>query len=494
MASCIAMESLCEMMRKQNIDLHTDSRDVTPGSIFVALPSASDTQPGGEIFIQDAVRAGAAFVVCQPDIIESCSLGAGDDSVRFVPSVSPREDLGILSQSRYGIPDFPIYGVTGTNGKTTVTYLLEYLFQACGRKTGVLGTIAYRWAGHCEEAPLTTPGCLKLHEMLSQMQASGTEAAFMEVSSHALDQNRLAGIALAGGIFTNLTQDHLDYHHTMDAYFSAKSRLFLEENGRPISDRLAVIGTDDRWGIRLASLIPGSVGFGLHPSEITSRFLQVEMLRCSPDGLDLRFRGLADIPCLHTPQIGWHNAENMAAAAALALSVGLQPADLSCLEGFLGVPGRLERIDNPYGKHIFVDFAHTPDALEHVLKTLRMVGFTQIVTVFGCGGDRDRTKRPLMGEAVARYSDVVVVTSDNPRTEDPERIMDDIMPSLSAAGKVIRKADRREATSVALDSLKPGGVLLVAGKGHEKTQKIGGHVYPYSDQNVIRELLGCSSR
>lgn len=480
-----SLASLASLVAAQKIFLCADSRKVTPGCVFFALPG--NTVDGG-VFIEDAVSRGAAWVVCRPEHTRLCG------PAKPIVCLNPRQAMGSLANAFYetaSLP-FPVIGVTGTNGKTTVTYLLDHMFLAGKKKTGVLGTITYRWPGHEEDAPLTTPDCLELHAMFAQMRETGVEVACMEVSSHALEQDRVAGVAFKGAVFTNLTQDHLDYHKDMEAYFQAKSRLFLHAEGRPFTDRVMAVGTDNIWGAKLARMLPEPIRYGLQPRpEKNGRYLKGEILSNAPEGLHLRMSFEDRIWDLKSPLVGQFNAENLLAVQALGLGLNFNPADFKCFETFGGVPGRLERILNPQEFNIFVDYAHTPDALINVLSALRSAGFKRLVTVFGCGGNRDRTKRPLMGEAVAQLSDVAVLTSDNPRHEDPEAIMNDTMPGLAGAGLVIKEVDRRQAIKKALELLLPGDALLVAGKGHERTQQIGSVKYPFSDQQVIREMLGC---
>ncbi len=470
----------------EGLDLCIDSRRVTPGCVFVALPGS---RTDGASFIADAVAKGAAYVVCSPEAAEHCG------KAEVVDCADPRQALGLLARARYGTGrlGFPVVGVTGTNGKTTTTYLLDHLFASAGYRTGVLGTVSYRWPGYCQDAPMTTPDCLDVHADLASMREAGVQAAFMEVSSHALDQQRVAGIDFGGAVFTNLTQDHLDYHGDMENYFQAKRRLFVDDGGKAFSDRVMAIGTDGEWGLRLARLAPEAIGFGLGPQpEGVRRYMRARVLSSDTAGLRLHVLFEGREWELSSPLVGNFNAENLLGVQAIAVGMGLSPEVFSCFETFCGVPGRLERIPNPQGLDIFVDYAHTPDALVNVLTSLRGAGFGRIVTVFGCGGDRDRTKRPLMGAAVARLSDVAVLTSDNPRHEDPEAIMHDVMPGLASAHEVIADADRRQAIRKALAMLRPGDALLVAGKGHESTQQIGDVRHPFSDQQTIRELLGCA--
>jgi len=375
-----------------------------------------------------------------------------------------------------------------------VTYLLGHLFEAAGKKTGVIGTVSYRWPGHEEDAPLTTPDTLRLHAMLAAMREAGVQAAFMEASSHALDQRRTAGIPFSGCVFTNLTQDHLDYHKDMEDYFAAKARLFHEQ-----ANGIIAVNAGDAWGRRLLAGLRGAIAYGLKDKmpEQAGAALTGEILSNTPEGLRLGLSFGKRQWTIRSPLIGAYNAENLLAALAVGLGSGFGPEQLDRFNDFYGVPGRLERVPARFqGQelHVFVDYAHTPDALINVLGTLREVGFSRLIAVFGCGGDRDRGKRPLMGEAVARLSDVAVLTSDNPRHEDPLSIMADVMPGLRQGAKADIRAepDRRKAIELALSLARPGDVVLVAGKGHERTQQIGDCKHPFSDQSTVRELAPCA--
>ncbi len=464
-------------------EVRSDSRQVRPGDIFVAVPGASED---GARFIPQAVAAGASAVVCRA----GAAVGAGEGTCRCIEHHDPREALWRLAAARWHTDSLPlrVIGITGTNGKTTTVALLEHLFTAAGHRVGVLGTVTYRWPGHSEAAPLTTPDPLSLHAMLARMAEAGVELAFMEVSSHALAQQRVSGVPFAGAAFTNLTQDHLDFHPDMESYFRAKARLFLE---LPREDKAMAVNADDPWGRRLLELCPGALSFGLGRGAPGRRHLWGELLASGTAGTHLRMRLDGEEWELRSPLVGAFNAANLLTAQAIALELGLQPSAMAALETFAGVCGRLERVPNPQGLHVFVDYAHTPDALVNVLTALRGAGFGRIVTVFGCGGNRDRTKRPLMGEAVARHADVAVLTSDNPRNEDPGAILEDVLPGLAAAREVVVEPDRRAATARALAMLGPEDALLIAGKGHEDYQIIQGVKHHYSDQEVVRELLRC---
>lgn len=478
--------ALLDECGRGGIEVRADSRQVGSSDIFVAVPGVKED---GARFIPAAVEAGAKVIVCAARSEEAAA--AASAGCRVVYHADPREALWRLAQARWHTDTLPIriVGVTGTNGKTTCTYLLERLFAQAGHKLGVMGTVSYRWPGHNEAAPLTTPDVLSVHAMLAAMARDGVDVAVMEVSSHAIDQQRVCGVPFSGAAFTNLTQDHLDYHQGMESYFQAKARLFLE---LPRADKAMAVNADDAWGRRLLELCPTALSFGLQKGAPNRRHLWGELLSSTTEGCHLRM-SLEDMRWdLRSPLVGAFNASNLLAVQAVALEMGIEPEAFKALESFTGVSGRLERVDNPQGLSVFVDYAHTPDALENVLKALREAGFKRIVTVFGCGGNRDRTKRPIMGEAVARWSDVAVLTSDNPRFEDPEAILNDVLPGLATAKEVVVEVDRRAATSKALSMLGKNDALLIAGKGHEDYQIIQGVKHHYSDQEVVREILQCA--
>jgi UDP-N-acetylmuramoyl-L-alanyl-D-glutamate--2,6-diaminopimelate ligase len=512
-----SLQELRDMLRSGRAGLCADSRLARPGDVFVAVPGS---RVDGAKFSREALLAGAVAVVGRdgPDAWPDMPPPSGGDAL-FVASDDPARDLGLLAGALYGTDTlpFPVFGVTGTNGKTTVTHLLEHLFGSAGQKVGVLGTVSYRWPGHEEEAPLTTPDTLRLHAMLAAMRQAGVQAAFMEVSSHALDQRRVAGIPFAGCVFTNLTQDHLDYHRDMEHYFAAKARLFHEAmDGSSVRTSHAggagvkavkAVNAGDAWGRRLLADLPEALSYGLR--DALGGFeaaLTGEILANTPGGLHLDLAWKKRRWTIRSSLIGAYNAENLLAAMAVALGFGFDPERMDCFGDFHGVPGRLERVPARFRgeeAHVFVDYAHTPDALIKVLTALRGAGFSRLITVFGCGGDRDRAKRPLMGEAVARLSDVAVLTSDNPRHEDPLAIMADVLPGLDKGAQagaqggarrvdIRTEADRRKAIELGLSLVRPGDVLLIAGKGHERTQQIGACRHPFSDQAVVRELAPCA--
>ncbi|QJT08863.1 UDP-N-acetylmuramoyl-L-alanyl-D-glutamate--2,6-diaminopimelate ligase [Oceanidesulfovibrio marinus] len=486
-------EELIEKVSRGLI-VRTHSGRVQPGEAFLALPSTGGKS--GLDFVDQAIERGATWVVTGESGADMASTDT--DGVYWVVVDDVRAALGRLATAHFNtrILPFPLVGVTGTNGKTTVCHLLEHLFRATGRYTGLLGTIRERWPGEDRPAELTTQGCWELHECMAAMIDAGVEAAFMEVSSHALDQNRVAGLQFACAVLTNLTQDHLDYHKDMESYGQAKAILF--EN-LPEADKYSVLNWDDEFGRTLLPRVVNPVGYGM--GEMPETILRNDgwglagsLVKSSIDGMVLAVECMGgpydgDGFNLQTGLVGAYNAHNLLAAMAAGLSLGLHPDDLSALADFHGVPGRLERVAASSGLNIFVDYAHTPDALDNVLREMRPLTEGKLVTVFGCGGDRDRTKRPLMAQAACKYSDIVVLTSDNPRTEDPQAILDDVNAGMAGCAESVTEVDRRKAIGIALDLVRPGDALLVAGKGHEDYQIIGREKRPFSDQAVIREYL-----
>lgn len=491
--------------RSHAAGLSVHSGKISRGDIFVSLPRAVPAGPdgpdysGAETHVLQAVAAGAGRIVCTRPVWDGvrCAIDAvpasspvGALRVAFVDDA--RDALGQLAAAYYATDASAVtlLAITGTNGKTTSTYLLEAILRRAGLTPGVIGTVEYRWPGHREESPLTTPGILALHEMVAAMGAAGADAGILEVSSHAIEQNRVAGLRFSGGLFTNLTQDHLDYHGNMEDYFNVKARLFEENNPFMTDSPALAANIDDAHGMRLFDANPAVLGYGLGGPR--GRVVSGEILEQGRDGLHLRMTYSGMSWELASPLVGEFNAYNLLGAQALALALGVETRHMRALADFCGVPGRLERVPNSRDLSVFVDYAHTPDALRKALQALRGAKFSRIITVFGCGGDRDRAKRPLMGRAAAQLSDVAVLTSDNPRTEDPLRIMADVKPGLAGAGKVVEEADRRKAIGLALEELRPGDALLIAGKGHEPYQVIGTTKYPFSDRDVVREYLGCA--
>ena len=465
---------------RQGLTVKTHSARVNEGDVFIALPG---TRHDGTMYIDEALERGAGYIVAS-----NVNRWAHDASAEFLVHPSPRQALGELAAAHFGTgkAGMNVVGITGTNGKTTTSYLIEHLLTSAGKKVGVIGTVNVRWPGQCHDVGMTTPDCWTVHDFLARMREDGVDVVCMEVSSHALDQERVAGIDFDLAVFTNLTQDHLDYHHDMESYFLAKARLF---QGTDKDVPFGIINADDPYGKRLLRDNAYCMGYGLEEGG-KGNWLTGELNGCTRNGLDLTMSRDDERWTLVSPLVGRHNAMNLLAAQAVGLSLGLPVSAMQALEGFTGVPGRLQRVVNPRGLDIFVDYAHTPDALEKVCQALQGLGFGRLHVVFGCGGDRDPSKRPLMGAAVAANADVAIVTSDNPRHEDPEAIIDEILPGMMGlSATMIREGDRKTAIAKGIDGMDAGDVLLIAGKGHEAYQQINDTRHPFDDVRVVMEIL-----
>jgi UDP-N-acetylmuramoyl-L-alanyl-D-glutamate--2,6-diaminopimelate ligase len=429
---------------------------------------------------------------------------AAPEGVTVVRVPQARLALAHLSAAFYDHPsrELTLVGITGTNGKTSTTYLLEAILGAAGYRVGVVGTVNYRVGDATWPAPVTTPESLDLQRLLREMRTHDVSHVLLEVSSHALDLSRVDCVAFNAGVFTNLSQDHLDYHRDLDDYFAAKSRLFLEILGNGSgSQGLAVLNLDDPRGHELKDAVSvPALTYGCHPqSKVRPR-----NYRFRQDGLEALLttpRGEVEIT---SNLVGPFNLANILAAAATALGLGIELDSIARgLAALTGVPGRLERFGPPKGPSLFVDYAHTPAAITQALGALKTLNFSRIITVFGCGGDRDRTKRPLMARAAAAGSQLVIVTSDNPRTEDPLAIIREIEPGLSASGLPELTAaaagqgetgylvvpDRKEAIRLAVALARPGEAVLVAGKGHENYQIWGTERRHFDDREEVAEAL-----
>jgi UDP-N-acetylmuramoyl-L-alanyl-D-glutamate--2,6-diaminopimelate ligase len=452
-------------------DVTYRSADVRPGALFFCVPG---DHVDGHDFAAEAERAGAAAVVAERPLAVACAQV-------LVPNV--RWAMGPMSSAFFGDPSrgFPVVGVTGTNGKTTTTYLLESIFGAAGLVPGVVGTTGVRIAGRAIPFDRTTPEAPDLQRLLARMGEEGVRAAAMEVSSHGLDQRRVDGTRYACAVFTNLSQDHLDYHGTMEAYFEAKARLFT-----PDLSAEAVVDVDTEEGRRLAarSTVP-TLTFGVRAvdADVVATDVTIEAR-----GIAFRAGGLS----IHSPLRGPYNVSNCLAACTAARRMGV--GDDAIAEGIArlaGVPGRLEPVDAGQPFTVLVDYAHTPDSLENVLRATReLAGDGRLIVVFGCGGDRDRGKRPLMGEAATRLADRTIVTSDNPRSEDPLAIVAEIEPgAVRGGGAYTIEPDRRAAIAAAVAEASPGDVVVIAGKGHETGQQFADHTVPFDDREVSREEL-----
>lgn len=462
-----------------------DSRKVERGDCFVAIRGVGTD---GHAFAQEAFQKGASVVVLERDDAVPDALCMHAGVVKIVVSDS-RKALARLSSNFYGNPSkkMRVVGVTGTNGKTTSTHLIQSILEAAGETVGLIGTIEYRLGTESVPATHTTPESLELNELMARMAAAGCTSVSMEISSHALDQSRVYGIDFRAAAFTNLTQDHLDYHKTMEEYFKAKKILF--DSLSPES--WAVTNRDDDWGRKLfASSRSHSLSYGFD-GEADVRVVSAE-LSLRGTGISVNYGG--ETISLSTPLVGRFNVYNVLTASTVCLALGV-PVEF-IRRGVANLPvvrGRFERISSPAGWTAIIDYAHTPDALEKCLRTIHDILPKQrngrIITVFGAGGDRDKTKRPLMGAVAADLSDLVIVTSDNPRTEDPESIINDVLGGVPAGSEVMRDADRRKAVEKALELAVPDDVVLVAGKGHEDYQVIGKEKTHFSDREIVEEFI-----
>ena len=482
------------------LSIHYRAQEVTPGGIFVAI---CGEVADGHDYIDEALSRGAAAVLAQKRVREDKKIFLVKDS---------RQALDQTAAAFYGHPseDVTLIGVTGTNGKTTVTYLVESILSAAGFRTGVIGTVNYRYAGHAFDNPVTTPESLDLQRILAEMKAEGISHVVMEVSSHGIDLGRVASCRFDVGAFTNLTQDHLDYHKTMEGYWASKQRFFTELliRGPKGGRSTAALNTDSPYGLELLQQLstlprmPATITYGkgeknnVYPTEQSIDLSGIRATIVTPVGsLTVRSR-----------LVGTYNLENILCAVSVGTALALPPdAIREGLDAAVSVPGRLERVDDSLGRMVFVDYAHTPDALRNVLETLRGVSRNRLICVFGCGGDRDKGKRPQMGRIAGRLCDLAVVTSDNPRTEAPDRIIDGIVAGIreemtreiswegpdawtgTRGYRVV--SDRARAIREAIAAAKPGDVVLIAGKGHETYQIIGKNKRAFDDRLVAAEAL-----
>ncbi|SBW25829.1 UDP-N-acetylmuramoyl-L-alanyl-D-glutamate-2, 6-diaminopimelate ligase [Candidatus Protofrankia californiensis] len=466
-----------------------DSRAVRPGDLYAALPGA---HVHGAAFVEQAVTAGAVAVLTDragaERVAAATTAGGG---VPVLLAADPRASLGPIASRVYGAPSaaLKVLGVTGTNGKTTVAYLLEAGLRAAGHTTGLVGTVQTRLAGAAIPSVRTTPEATDLQALLAVMVERGVTAAAMEVSSHAIALHRVGGIRFAGAAFTNLSQDHLDFHPSMEDYFAAKAALFTPER-----TGVSVIDTDTLWGCRLAAAVPDAITCGMDADahwravDVAAGPTGTTFGALGPHGQDVRVR-------IALP--GAFNVGNALVALALLVATGV-PAQVAAagLASLPGVPGRMERVDAGQPFLGLVDYAHTPDAVETLLRTVRPLVAGRVIVVLGCGGDRDRGKRPLMGAAAAAGADLSIFTSDNPRSEDPEVIIAQMCTGVrtlpvGARGGVMVEPDRAAAIRLAVSFARPEDAVVLAGKGHETGQEHGGTVTPFDDRDVLRvELAG----
>jgi UDP-N-acetylmuramoyl-L-alanyl-D-glutamate--2,6-diaminopimelate ligase len=451
-----------------------DSREVGPGTLFVARRGVS---VDGHDFISDAAEHGSPAIVCEefPDVIRQ--------GVTYIKVNGSAHALGVIASNFHNNPSehLQLVGITGTNGKTTTSTLLYRLFRELGYKCGLISTVEIRVNDELMPSTHTTPDPVKLNAILALMVREGCEFCFMEVSSHAVDQKRISGLHYKGAVFTNITHDHLDYHKTFDEYLKAKKRFF---DGLP-ADAFALYNNDDRNGQVMVQETRASVSsFGLKGMADH----KCKVLENNLSGLLLNIDG-HDVLC---KLIGSFNAYNILAVYSVAVMLGEDSIDtLAAISGLDAVEGRFQYMRSKTDVSGIVDYAHTPDALKNVLSTIGDIrgGNEQVITVIGCGGDRDTIKRPLMAAIAAEWSDRVILTSDNPRTEDPQKIIDDMKKGVEPqhSKKVLVIPDRREAIKAACSMADPGDIILVAGKGHEKYQEVNGVKHPFDDMQVLQD-------
>jgi len=472
-----------------------DSRKVVEGTCFVALRGHL---ADGHKYIQQAIDSGAAALVLEDEtLVKSFPAFVVKDSKKIV---------GQLASAFYGFPSkaMKVCGITGTNGKTSCTYLLESMFNKAGFKVGVIGTINYRYGDKIYPALTTTPGAIEMQDHLAKMRDAGVSHVFMEVSSHALDQYRADGTLFDYAQFTNLTRDHLDYHDGMDDYLKAKQRLFdplLEQSEK--NEKAAIINIDDEYAEKVLASYSGRV---IRTAlEDRRADIYAESLETSLDGNRMLLNVFGKQYQCASPLTGVHNAKNIIQAVAVGLSAGLSATDaLEGVSSLKAIPGRVEKVEDKNRRHVFVDYSHTPDALQNTLSSLKKLKEGRLFVVFGCGGDRDRGKRPLMGQVAAQFADVVVVTSDNPRGEEPAFIISEIEPGVIKAGMQKAASDlaceinngeyqvienRAEAIRFVCQAAKAEDVILIAGKGHEDYQIIKGVKYHFDDREEAAKAL-----
>lgn len=457
-------------------DLQIDSRKVSKGSVFIAIRGA---QNDGHLFIDKAVESGATVIVCET------MPGSLKEDITYLQVANANEAVAHMAHHYYGEPSAKVKltGVTGTNGKTTIATLLYNLFTKLGYRCGLISTVQNHIDNEVVPSTHTTPDAINLNALLRRMVDAGCTHVFMEVSSHAIHQHRTTALRFAGGLFSNITHDHLDYHKTFDEYIRVKKKFF--DNLSP--EAFAISNLDDKRGMVMLQNTSAKKYFY---SLKTAAEFKGKILENSLTGLVM----MVNDKEVHFRLIGEFNAYNLLAVYGAAVCLG-EPADetLTLLSMLTGAEGRFDYTVSSKSVTGIVDYAHTPDALENVLSTIKKLrkGYEQVITVVGCGGDRDKTKRPVMGEVACEYSDRVIFTSDNPRSEDPDEILNDMQATLGSAArrKSICIPDRREAIKAAVSFAKAEDIVLVAGKGHEKYQEIKGVKYPFDDKEVLKEIM-----
>lgn len=457
-----------------------DSRQVQPGDLFVAI---CGEKLDAYDFIPSALERGAAVVLSERPV-------PAEFNRTWIQVRSARQALALVAANfhRHPARTLKLLGVTGTNGKTTTTYLLESILRAAGQRTGLIGTVEYHLPSGIVPARFTTPESLGLQTLLAQMRGAGVAWAVMEVSSHGLALDRVYGIPFAAAVFTNLARDHLDFHGDFENYFQAKRRLFLGHGAPP--PPIVVLNVDDPHGLQLHHECPGNVWlYGMNHTD--PQVVTAKRLTLSFNELSFTLESPAGSAEVHSPLVGRPNLSNILAAAATSLALGLPLEKVVVgIEALVSVPGRFERIDEGQPFAVVVDFAHTDLAFQTLLQTARELCRGRVLIVFGCGGDRDRSKRPVMGEIAAQMADVVILTTDNPRSEDPVRIVNDILVGVQkAGGNYLIEMDRSRAFERAFEMAAAGDIVLLAGKGHQAEQIFRDHVELWNEQETARTLL-----
>lgn len=464
-----------------------DSRKVRPGSLFVAVEGLV---ADGHQFIESACQSGALAVAVNAARAESIRV---PEHVAVIACADTRRALSRLACRFFGDVSkrIPVVGITGTNGKTSTAYMMEAILTDLGYKVGVMGTVNYRWPGTVVEAPNTTPESRDIHEMLHRMYADGVNAVVMEVSSHGLALGRVDDLTFTGAVFTNLTRDHMDFHNSFEEYFAAKRKLFELVNASDAPCRFGVINLDDPWGRIILSEHYDYHLFSFGMNDAADYHPVKETLSLSIRGSSFTLHyPCADVPV--TLAVGSRfSVYNAIAAFAAVHQMEFNPWKVAKgLEKLKNIPGRFQSAIAPAGFAVIVDYAHTDDAMEKLLLSVKELSPKRIITVFGCGGDRDRTKRPLMGDAAGRHSDTVIVTSDNPRTEDPQMIIDDILAGMTAhRGKTEVIPDRAAAIERAVSIAADGDIVVIAGKGHENYQIIGKEKHHFDDMETAERAI-----
>ena len=462
-------------MKKPVTNIAVDSRSVKEGDLFFAIRGY---ESDGHRFVDQAIQNGACAVVVDKEI-----------SAKKVPVIrvaDSRTALAGAASRLYGRPSesLKMLGITGTNGKTTVAFLLESILNACGVKTGLIGTITYRWPGHEEPAERTTPDIIQLNQMLASMKEDGVQAVVMEVSSHALYLHRVDGIRFKMAIFTNLSREHMDFHKDMNEYAQVKSELFrmLVPDGRAL-----INGDDPMAPVMIQAAKERAVTYGIRKEEVDYQICDISY---GDDKTKFFIKMKDETYCFSTHLLGRFNTINAAAAAVSGLLLDLDVEKIrNGLLAVKSVDGRMDGFMSDRGYRVIVDYAHTPDALQHVLKACREFTRNHLILVFGCGGDRDKGKRPQMGALAESFSDMVFVTSDNPRTENPDDIIQDILTGIQDRDMIYVEPDRQKAICTALKEAQEGDTVIIAGKGHETYQEINHAKRPFDDKKIARACL-----